>query len=183
MPYEILVDQTGASEKSGAPSSSDIHSRPQSGLLLHIRLTPHQSLSPQGFVTFVGITFVLMLVPLTALIGTKLWWGIAPFVLGSLAFLWAMLKRSWRDGTLQEDLRLWSDRIEITRQNPRAPTQTWEANPYWIHPALHPEPVEDYLTLKGGKREVELGRFLSPQERRALREVLALSLTRAKTAP
>lgn len=175
MPYEILTDRLGASEKSGAPSSSEP--------LLHIRLTPHQSLSPQGFVTFVGITFVLMLVPLTALIGTKLWWGIAPFVLGALAFLWLMLKRSWRDGTLREELRLWQDRIEIIRHNPRADNQTWEANPYWVRPALHPEPVEDYLTLTGGPRDVELGRFLSPEERKTLHDALANALHRAKTTP
>ena len=55
----------------------------------------------------------------------------------------------------------------------------WEANPYWLKLALHPTDgrVEHYLTLKGGgpnqTREVELGAFLTPEERVDLREDLA----------
>ena len=172
MPYEILTDDLGASERSGAPSPSD--------LLLHIRLRPHQSLSPEGFVTFIGITFVLMLVPLSAFIGTGLWWGVAPFVLGALALCWAMLKRSWRDGMLTEDLKLWSDQMTIDRYNPRAPSQHWEANPHWVRLNIKEKPVESYLTLAGGSREVELGRFLSPEERRTLHDILDRALTRLK---
>lgn len=172
MPYEILLDRTGASETSGALSTSDP--------LLHIKLQPHQSLSREGFVTFIGLTFLLMLVPLSILIGTVMWWGIAPFVVGALALMWLMLKRSWRDGTLTEELMLSRDAIKIHRYNPRGPDQSWSANPYWVKLGLHPVPVENYLTLKGSDREVELGRFLSPEERKSLHNTLsdALRLTK-----
>ena len=169
MPYEILADRTGASENSGALSRSEP--------LLHIRLTPHQSLSREGFVTFIGITFVLMMVPLTVFIGSGLWWGVAAHVFGALALCWTLLRRSWKDGTLTEDLRLWSDRIEIARYNPRSADQHWEANPYWVQLKLHPKPVTNYLTLSGGSRDVELGRFLTPEERLSLRDLLERRLS------
>lgn len=188
MPIEVLTDRLGASETSGAPFASDT-------LLLHLRLRAHQSLSPEGFVTFIGLTFVMMLVPLTVLIGTGLWWGVAPFVLGSLGLCWLLLKRSWRDRSLQEDLRLWPARLEIHRQNPRGPDQHFEANPYWLRPVLHSGPksgpssgprsgpVPDYLTIEGGPRVVELGAFLTPQERRSLHQLLRQAQARVGATP
>ncbi|MDG2097203.1 MAG: DUF2244 domain-containing protein, partial [Paracoccaceae bacterium] len=43
----------------------------------------------------------------------------------------------------------------------------WEAIPYWSTVNLYKEsgPVDKYLTLKGNGREIELGSFLSPEER------------------
>ena len=44
---------------------------------------------------------------------------------------------------------------------------------------LHPRPVEDYLTLTDGQRVIELGAFLSPDERRALHAELTRALAKA----
>jgi len=45
--------------------------------------------------------------------------------------------------------------------------QEWQANRYWVTVHLHPKggPVENYITLRGGDREVELGAFLDAEER------------------
>ncbi len=44
------------------------------------------------------------------------------------------------------------------------------ANPHWVKPKLHPTggPVPHYLTLTGGPRVVELGAFLTEDERKIL---------------
>jgi len=131
---------------------------------------PHRSLAPHGFVTFIGITAALMLVPLLAVLGSPVLWGLLPFVAGTVWLIWHFLQRSTADGTLREDLKLWPDRIELIRTNPRKPAQHWQANPYWVRIDLHETggPVDQYLTLSGAGREVELGAFLSPQERQDL---------------
>jgi len=175
MPFDVITHDLEASANAGASALS--------APLLHIRLRPHQSLSPNGFVTFIGLTFLMMLVPLSALMGTVLWWGVAPFVLGALTLMWFMLKRFWRDGTLTEDLRLWPERIEIERINPRGAPQQWSANPYWVTLALHPKPISNYLTLKGNNREVELGSFLSPDERKTLYAFLTTELQKCRLRP
>jgi len=93
-----------------------------------------------------------------------------------------LLKRSWKDGTLREQLTLTPELISILRTTPRAPKQSWEANPFWVRAELHSEPVENYLTLRGGARDVELGRFLTPEERAELHNLLLDALARTKTA-
>ncbi len=69
------------------------------------------------------------------------------------------------------------DRLILTRSDPGRPDRIWQTNPYWVRLALRQNgPVEDYLVLTDGKREVELGAFLAPEERMALRNDLARRL-------
>ncbi|MFP4327000.1 MAG: DUF2244 domain-containing protein [Paracoccaceae bacterium] len=135
-----------------------------------LRLWPHRSLPPYGFAAFILITFAFICVPLLAVIGTVVMWGLLPFILLVLAGLWWGLRRSYRDGEIVEQLHLDDRQIRLTRQNPRGPAQDWECNTYWARVQMHPSggPVPHYVTLKGNGREVEIGAFLSEEERVAL---------------
>ena len=85
----------------------------------------------------------------------------------TLALIWYFLERSYGDGRLREVLSIWDDHVELVRLNPRGPKQEWEANPHWVKVEIRPEggPVENYVTLRGNQRTVEVGAFLSPEER------------------
>lgn len=167
MPYHVTK---GASDTSGALSTPT----------LLVTLWPHQSLTPKGFVVFMGVTAALFSLPLLSVVGTAALWFLLPFVGATVALVWAMLNRSWKDGTLREILTLTPEQISIERINPRAPAQRWAANPFWVRAELHPKPVENYLTLRGGDRDVELGRFLTPEERADLHRLLRDALAEAK---
>mgnify|MGYP001627962908 FL=1 len=54
--------------------------------------------------------------------------------------------------------------------NPDGKQQNWTCNAFWARLNLHPSggPVPYYVTLSGGGREVEIGAFLSEDERKAL---------------
>ena len=170
MPYQWLdaAPPLGVPDHSGAP----LHA---AAPLAHLRLWPHRSLPRRGFVWFIGITAALLAVPLVPLIGSPVLWGLLPFMLLALWGIWAALTRSYRDGGVVEDLTLWPDRITLTRQGPGGQNRAWQANPHWVELSLYPEdgPVPHYLTLRGGGREVELGAFLSEDERLALHGDLA----------
>jgi uncharacterized membrane protein len=179
MPYEWVKDPAGAPERSGAPSHPGNH------LVAELHLWPYRSLPRKGFVWFIAGTAALLLIPLLAVLGSPVLWGLLPFLLAAIGAIWWALTRSYRDGEIVEELRLWPDRITIDRHGPRGRHQEWEANPYWISLHLHEKggPVPNYLTLRGGPREVELGAFLSEEERQELKAALDLALVRARSVP
>ncbi|WP_374390963.1 DUF2244 domain-containing protein [Tabrizicola sp.] len=136
-----------------------------------LHLWPHRSLSQRGFVGFVGLTAALIALPLLAHLGSPVLWALLPFLLVTIWGIWFALRKNGRDRDIVEDLSLTPDRITLVRHGPKGQRQDWEANPYWLRVTLHETggPVPNYLTLKGEGREVELGSFLSEEERVALR--------------
>lgn len=138
--------------------------------VIELRLWPHRSLSRHGFVLFIGATSVLTAIPLVGLIGQKVLWGILPFLVIAVSGIWFALRKSERDLDILEVLKISDTNAILNRTGPHGRVQTWEANVHWVLPVLHPTggPVLQYLTLRGGPREVELGSFLTPIERQAL---------------
>ena len=145
-----------------------------------LRLWPHRSLDARGFVTFIGATFSLSLVPLLAVVGTVALWVLLPFLMAALCMIWIALRASSAQASLTKTLTLSRDRISLERREPKGDVRRWEADPHWISVDLHREggPVENYVTLRGGAREVEIGAFLSPEERLVLRDDLMLAMDR-----
>ena len=151
---------------------------PDEGDTRHLHLWPHRSLPPTGFVWFIGITVALISLPLLTMLGSPVLWGLLPFIALTVAGIWWALMRSYRDMEILEDVLLTPARMVLTRHGPHGQRREWEANPYWVQVALHPTggPVPNYLTLKGGPREVEIGAFLSEEERVLLAQDLSTSL-------
>ncbi len=135
-----------------------------------LHLWPHRSLTQRGFVWFVGATATLIAVPLIGVLGSPVVWALLPFLLATLWGIWFALRKNGKDRDILEELRLSPDLIRLTRHSPKAQSKDWQANPYWVRITLHATggPVPNYLTLTGGDREVELGAFLSEDERIAL---------------
>lgn len=150
-----------------------------------LHLWPHRSLTQRGFAWFVGGTAALIAVPLLAVLGSPVVWALLPFLLTAIWAIWFALRKNGRDRDIVEDLHLMPDRITLSRHGPKGRRLDWEANPYWLRVTLHPTggPVPNYLTLKGDTREVELGAFLSEQERITLREDLDARLRQLRMAP
>lgn len=142
-----------------------------------LEIAPHRSLPPAGFAAFIGITFSLFMVPVLALLGRPLLWVMLPFPMAALALTWILLRRSYRL-KLREDLTITPDMANLTHTGTDGSRQEWHANPFWVRVELDPNggPVENYLTLHGGPREVEIGSFLSPEERLELRHQLMNAL-------
>ena len=141
---------------------------------LSIRIWPNRSLPKVGFIILMIMVWFCMSVPMIAFIGSSIFWGLLPFFIITLSLLFFLLNKSYDDGNLIEELSIWSDLIIVNRVEPNKTIKSWEANPYWSSVNLYNNrgPVEDYLTLKGNGREIELGSFLSPSERKCLHSEL-----------
>jgi uncharacterized membrane protein len=146
--------------------------------LLALTLWPNRSLSPRGFAGFLVLLAVCLSVPLLPLLGTGAAWGLLPFLVGMLVAVYAAIRRSYADGRLVEELRLWPDLITVERREPRGAVRRWHANPNWVRlRLLENARIEKYLTLEGNGREIELGAFLSPEERQRLHGELRAALS------
>lgn len=177
MPYR-WTDTAGnpAPEPSGqAPGTAD-----------QVHLWPYRSLPRTGFVFFIAATVVMVSIPLLSLLGRPELWWILLFIAIAVAGVWWAISHSYRTGEVREVLSFRGAELHLIRHEPDQTARDWVANPHWVRAELHPSggPVPDYLTLRGGARVVELGAFLTPEERRKLhRELQArLDLARAPAA-
>lgn len=148
-----------------------------------LSLWPHRSLLRRDFVLFMTATAALVSLPLFTVLGTPVLWALLLPFIAMFSLLWWALRRSDKDGELLEELTLTDTEAHLIRHNPRGPAQEWQANPYWVSVHLHPKggPVENYLTLRGSDREVEIGAFLSPEERTTLFEELQTALAQTRS--
>lgn len=154
----------------------------QTGNNWQLRLWPHNALAPRGFAAVIGASAGVLALPLLAVLGNAVLWGILPFALLALAALWLAIRRNWRDRSVIEDMALSRHELRLRHIDPRGPIQEWRADPHWVALHLRPGggPVEQYLTMTGGGREVELGAFLTPEERVALHAELETLLIQLK---
>ena len=135
-----------------------------------LELKPHQSLPARGMVAFVFATFVMILLPIFGLLGTPLLWGLLPFLLLGVWGLYFALQRNHKQRLIIEIFTLTPDTAHLERSNPNGDTQTWACNRYWaqVHKYEPGGPIPHYVTLQGMGHEVEIGAFLSEEERIAL---------------
>lgn len=145
-----------------------------------LRLWPHNALPPRGFAVMIAASAAVLSLPLLAVLGKAVLWGLLPFVALVLAALWYALRRNWQDRAIVEEMLLAREQVHLRRIDPKGPVREWQADPHWVRVGLAPKggPVEQYLTLTGNGRTVELGAFLMPEERVALRDDLAQILSR-----
>jgi uncharacterized membrane protein len=139
-----------------------------------LSLWPYRSLLRKDFVLFIGATAALVSLPLLTLLGKAVLWGILPFFALMIAGVWYALHVSYKRGEVLEELVVDDTEAHLTRHNPTGDIQEWSANRYWVTVHLHPKGgrVENYITLRGGDREVEIGAFLDATERLALYDEL-----------
>lgn len=177
MPYEWDVPITAAPSPD-APGHAD-----GGAPIAVLHLWPYRSLPKRGFAFAIGFAYVAMLIPVAGFVGTvAMWWLLVPGLI-AIAGLWWFIDRSYKDGEILEELTIWPDHIHLSRTGPRRRHSDWEANPHWVTVQCHKTsgPVPDYVTLKGNGREVEIGRFLSEEERPRLYDDLSRALTLAKS--
>ncbi len=145
-----------------------------------MRLWPHQSLPARGFAAFILTTFTLILIPTMTLLGTVLLWGMLPFVLMAVGGVYFALQSNHKSRQIEEILTLDGTTAHLSHRTPKGELKEWRCNRYWttVTDYENKGPIPHYITLRGEGREVEIGSFLSEEERVALFDDLKRSLKR-----
>lgn len=150
----------------------------------HFEMTiwPNRSMPISGFRRVIYFTAGMLALPLISVLGTPIGWVLLPFLVGTLCLLWFFIGWNYRDGKLNEVLKIWPDLIEVVRTEANGSQRSWHANPFWVQTDLKTKAkIESYLTLKGNGREIELGAFLSPEERIDLKAEVDQALLKVRT--
>ena len=150
-----------------------------------LTLWPWRSLPRRGFAAIIMFAFLFITVPLYGLLGTAFFWGLLPFGMLALAGLWWAFQHTYRTAEMLEILSITAQETHLLHQPHKGAVLEWRCNTYWVRAAFHPTggPVPHYITLSGNGREVELGRFLSEDERIRLIGELEKALGEMKTPP
>ncbi|WP_170397842.1 DUF2244 domain-containing protein [Ruegeria arenilitoris] len=143
-----------------------------------LRLWPHNSLPRRGAMIVILSVFLFGLIPLLAVLGSVILWGLLPFLLLTVLGLWLAIQTNYRARSVFEILTLTGTKAHLVHHDPRKGQQEWTCNRYWARPEMHKHggPVPNYVTLTGDGREVEIGAFLSEDERIALYDDLTQKL-------
>lgn len=140
-------------------------------------LTPHRSLGPRGFFFLmagvVAISFSAGL--FFFLVGA---WPVVGFLGLDVLLIYGAFKLNYRAARMYETLRLTRDELAVERVSRRGERQSWRFSPAWLKVEIDEEPDSNSpLTLRAHGKQLEIARFLSPEERidlaHALRRALA----------
>jgi uncharacterized membrane protein len=146
-------------------------------------LTPHRSLSPQGFLIFMaavcGACFAAGL--LFVLVGA---WPVGAFFVLVVALVYGASRVNYRRGRMHESLALTRRDLTVRRIDHRGEVASWRFQPTWLQVLIDEPPGHhSQLVLRSHGRSLAIGAFLSPEERFDLAGELRRALARAKCAP
>ncbi|MDP6706646.1 MAG: DUF2244 domain-containing protein [Alphaproteobacteria bacterium] len=146
-------------------------------------LHPHRSLSPTGFYALMAFVSVVCFGAGLAFMAIGAWPVLGFLGLDVLA-IYVAFRLSYRSGRLFERLHLSDRALSVSRVHPNGRTENWQLPPNWLRVQLDggghgPGAVR----LRSHGREIAVGRFLSPEERRSLAEALEEALRRWRLAP
>lgn len=146
-------------------------------------LYPNRSLGRNGFVIlmllFGGLCFIGGL--LFSLLGA---WPVAGFLGLDILLLYGAFRLSYRSGRITESVRLTGDSLTVTRRQPDGVVRRWDLQPYWVRVII--ESADDdqcRVILRSHGRDLVLGGFLAPEERRDLGLALDQALADWRTRP
>lgn len=146
-------------------------------------LYPHRSLGRKGYVILLaGTALIVFLYGLVFLVMGA--WPIFGFLGGEWLLFWYLFRKSHRGDARAERLRLYGDRLLFERFDRKGNHTTLTLQPYWLNVILaRAEEPDNALYLRSHGRSVEVGAFLSAQERRELAAELIAVLGRHRSSP
>jgi uncharacterized membrane protein len=151
-------------------------------ILFEAVTSPPPTLSARGMRWLAGLAMAAAAVPavLFALLGA---WPVLGFLGGEVLLVLGLVAahRRWNARAV-ETVRLEGGRLLVRRADGRGRQEASELEPYWTRLDLRErQGTVPVLVAHARGRQVEIGRFLAAEEKRALAEALEAALRRYRT--
>lgn len=170
---------TARNQSGDAPSHGGAEADDPS-IVARFVLWPHRSMDPRSFRMIMFAAAIAACIPLYPLIGTAALYVIGGYLAFDLLLLWSAVQLTYRSGRVREIVTVRADRFTVERYEADGRRISWDANPHWVRLSLHDtRKTPDYLVASCSGRDVEIGAFLTPGERRSLETALRQALAEA----
>ncbi len=144
---------------------------------------PNRSLSVEGTIIVFLILAVGLIFPIIPFLGSQIGITLTLFSGATLYLFLFFLGKSFQSGQMFEEIKISSDKVEIIHKERNKEKLIWEGNPFWTKVKMQDKEnkIENYLTIVEKGRHIELGAFLSPDERLNLKNEIQNALAKAKS--
>lgn len=129
-------------------------------------VTPHRSLSREGFVLFMGCLCMVSFAAGLIFLSMGAWPVFGFFGLDVLLVWWAF-RANYRSARACEIVEVTPSRLVVRRVTHRGHRSEWSFNPYWVRLSVlrDSDGEAQRVTLASHGRSCEVGYWLSPPER------------------
>ena len=144
-------------------------------------LTPHRSLSPSGIRWVIAFTAIMASIPGVVFFAMGAWPVVGLMGLDIVLLTWA-LTASYADKDAFEEITLWPDTLDIRSVSKKGRETSLSFNPFLVRFSVVRDNDDRVIALKIVSREseVEIGRFLTPDDKASFAAAFARALSRAK---
>jgi uncharacterized membrane protein len=158
--------------------------RPDAQPIFSAVLTPHRSLSRNGFVIVMAVLALASFAAGVAFLLMGAWPVFGFFGLDVLLIYWAF-RVNFARAAAREEITLTPYELRVRRISHRGHVMEWVLNPLWvqIEQEAHEEFGIERLYLASRGRRIAIGRFLGPDEKASFINALRLALQAAKRGP
>ncbi len=152
--------------------------------LLRMRLFPNRSLDTNGTKIVFGIIACGFLLPIIPFIGSPVGTTLTGFSGLTFYLFLTFLQKNFQQANTFEEILISKNKIIVVHKEKNKGHKTWEGNPYWtrVNVDINNPKLKNYLTLAGKGKHIELGAFLSPDERIELKDKIQNALAKANGA-
>ena len=141
-------------------------------------LTPHRSLSREGYLTLMALVIAVNLVVAGMFVALGAW-PIAGFAGLDVLLVWWAFRVNFADARKLERISITEHELVLDRESERHPPEQQRFVRRWVRVELEEDRDRELigrLLLVSGRSRVAVGEFLAPDERKTLAEALKSAL-------
>jgi uncharacterized membrane protein len=145
-------------------------------------LSPHRSLSSQGFLIVMAALGAVSIVVGTAFLMVGAWPVFGFFGL-DVALVYLAFRLNYRSGRLREMVTLTDASLDVRRIQPSGAEKRWAFEPTWVYVILEQVDTQrTQLVLRSRDLALQIGAFLPPFERKDLAQAIENALAARRKA-
>jgi uncharacterized membrane protein len=145
-------------------------------------LHPHRSLGRRGFLILMGLLSLWLFS-----MGLRFYilgaWPIMGFMGLDVLAVYIAFKVNYRRARVLETVQLTDERLTVCRILPNGTSREWHFQPSWVRVRMDDPPqIESPLLLTSHGRSLQIGAFLTPEERLEVAEALKDAIGRQQAS-